>query len=483
MNALGRAEALWWDQAQASLDAPAPTFGGFAEVDVAVIGGGYVGLWTAIELKRRDPSCRVTLLEQKVCGAGASGRNNGFALSLWSKVGTLSKLIGSDAARQLAQASEDAIDDLEGFCRQEHIDASFRRSGWLWAATSRAQLGSWDSTLRDCKRLGVEPFQRLSAAEVNARVPSPRHLAGVFDAKAATLHPGRLVRGLRRVALDRGVQLHEHSRVTRIEAGQPATVRTARGQLQASQVVLAINAWAAGWPGLRRSVVGIATDGIATEPIPERLEEMGWTNGEGVTDSRQLIHVYRTSPDDRISFGSGGRGVAFGAQFGRRFRASARHAPGTVSEFRRVFPQLRDVATAYYWSAVIDRSPTGLPLLGRLGAAGNILYGVGWSGNGVAPSLLGGRILASTALGVADEWSSSPLFGAHQGSFPPEPVRFLGAQLVRRGVAAKETAEDEGRRVHPLATALSRLAPANIVPTQSTAPATPDLEVRDGRKA
>lgn len=132
-----------------------------AKADVAIMGGGFVGLWTAIRLKENQPSCDVAVLEEDVCGGGASGRNGGFVLSWWPKLASLTKLFGPEEAVHIGRSSEAAIDDIVSFCTQHQIDSDFRRGGWLWAATSKAQMGAWESVLRICDRMGVEAFRRL----------------------------------------------------------------------------------------------------------------------------------------------------------------------------------------------------------------------------------------------------------------------------------------------------------------------------------
>jgi glycine/D-amino acid oxidase-like deaminating enzyme len=421
-----------------------------------------VGLWTAIRIREQDPACDVVVLERDVCGGGASGRNGGFVLSWWPKIASLARLCGDADALAIARDSEVAIGEIGDFCRDHGIDAHFRRGGWLWTATTRAQLGAWDGVVAACERLGVEPFRPLSPVEIARRSGSAVHRAGVFEASAATVQPALLARGLRRVALASGVRIFEHTRVRSFSRGRPVLVRTDRGSLAVDRLVVATNAWAAGLRELAGRLVAITSDMVMTAPAPERLRAIGWTGGECITDSQTMVDYYHATRDGRVAFGKGGWGIAFGGRLGTDFDRNAARARMVEADLRRTYPNLADVPVTHDWSGPIDRTPTSLPLLGRLGGRPHILYGVGWSGNGVGPSVLGGRILASLALGKDDRWSRYPLLDRELGRFPREPIRFLGAHLVRASVARKERAERDDRAPSWMDVRLARLAPSGL---------------------
>ncbi len=454
-------ESLWLrEAAEAAPEAPSLT--GSDRAEVAIVGGGYVGLWTAIKIKRARPGCDVALVEQRTCGSGASGRNGGFALTWWPKLPILRKLFGEDAAVRLCEASDDAIDELESFCAEHEIAAAFRRGGFLWTATTPAQIGAWNDALVATERVGRDVFVRLSPEEVARRSGSTAHLAGVFEPRAATVHPGHLARGLRRVALSLGVRIFERTRVDGLDRGRPAVLRTPGGTLTADRVVLATNAWAAGLRELRNRMVVVSSDIVATAPAPEQLDSIGWTDGEAISDSLLMVDYYRTTDSGRIVFGKGGWTIAFGGHIGAAFDRNTRRLREVTAAMHHVYPSLRGIPITDGWSGPIDRPAMGLPLIGHLGGRPHIVYGVGWSGNGVAPSVVGGRILASLALDLADEWSRSPIIDGVPGGFPPEPIRYLGGHLVRTAVASKERAELDGRRPRTVARALARLAPGSF---------------------
>jgi glycine/D-amino acid oxidase-like deaminating enzyme len=430
--------------------------------DVAVVGGGFVGLWTSLFIKERDPSCDVAVLEQDFCGSGASGRNGGFVLSWWAKLPTLIRLCGEADALRLVHASQSAISEIDAFCRKRAIDAHFTLGGWLWTATSESQLGSWEGPVRLAERLGVGPWRRLSREEAAARAGSTAHLGGVLDTSAATVQPAALALGLRRAVLDAGVRIYEGSPVTGIDRGDPAVLSTSRGKLRASRVVIAMNAWAARLPELRRALVVLSSDIVATAPAPDELARAGWSRGEAITDSQLRVDYYRTTRDGRVVFGKGAGRVAFSGRIDSGFDRNPRAAQDAEAELRRYYPALKEAAVTHDWSGPIDKSMSGIPLFGKLGGREHIVYGVGFTGNGVGPSLLGGRILASLALGVRDSWSDGPLVEQRIDRFPPEPFCYLAARVVRRAVVKKETAELRGERAGRLAVSIARLAPAGL---------------------
>ena len=239
--------SLWLDEALSPDEPAAPPLEGAARADVAIMGGGYAGLWTAIRIKQREPSCDVVVLEQDICGGGASGRNGGFAISWWAKLGTLVQLCGAEGALALARACE------AGRRRDRRVlrasTASTRST--TAAATSgrprrRPSPAPGTACMATCRELGVMPFEEWTTEETVRRSGTDRHLAGLFEPSAAIVQPARLVRGLRRVALELGVRIHEGTRVTKLDRRSPAVLHTPRGVVTADRVVVATNAWAVG---------------------------------------------------------------------------------------------------------------------------------------------------------------------------------------------------------------------------------------------
>lgn len=448
-------------EAEPALQASAPLTASQA-ADIVIIGGGYVGLWTALSIKELSPQSKVVVLERDVCGGGASGRNGGMAMSWWPKIASLLAFADVDDALFLARASERAIDEIAQFCGRHRIDAHFRCGGWLWTATSDAQQESWEGTLQACARVGARPFEHMLPDDVARRTGSRMHRAGVFERGNATVQPARLVRGMRRVALERGIVIHENTPVLELSHGYPAVIRSASGTILAKSVVLATNAWAAAIPEISRLIVPVNSSIVVTQAIPERLAALGWTGGEAITDSQLMVGYYRTTRDGRIAYGKGTGALSRGGVIDATFSRHEESCLMAEQDFRRAYPMLADVRVSHAWSGPIDRTYDSLPVFGTLAGTGHIHYGVGWSGNGVAPSLLGGRILASLALDRNDAWRRCALVDRKPKRFPPEPIKYFGGSLVRNAVRRKE--EREARDLAPrwLDVLLAGFAPAGL---------------------
>jgi glycine/D-amino acid oxidase-like deaminating enzyme len=209
--------------------------------------------------------------------------------------------------------------------------------------------------------------------------------------------------------------------------------------------VVALNAWAAGWKQFARRLVSWGSYIVLSEPAPDRLDEIGWTGGEGIVDFRTALHYFRTTPDGRIVFGGGGARAGYDGRIGKRFTHDTVSARRAAQGFRRIFPSFADVALEDSWGGPIDVSGSHLPFFGTL-APGNVHFAHGYTGNGVAPSHLAGQVLASLALGREDAATNLPLVGHRPIRFPPEPLKYLGAYVIREAIVRKERIEDDGRR-------------------------------------
>jgi putative aminophosphonate oxidoreductase len=452
----------WLAQALDSEDgAAAAPLEGDARAGLCIVGGGFTGLWTAIRAKQQRPELDVVVLEADVCGAGASGRNGGCVLTWSTKFFTLQKLFGDAEALRLVRASEQAVLDIEAFCVEHGIECEWRRDGTLFTATSQAQVGASDAVVAALRSRGVDSWHRLPRDELQRRAGSVAHLEGWFSPLAATVQPGKLVRGLRRVALSLGVRLHENTAMLGLETGSPPRVRTPRGSVTADRVVIAINAWMAStFREFERSIAIVSSDMIITESAPQALASSGLDGGISVLDSRIFVHYYRSSADGRLMLGKGGNTFAYGGRMHPVFDQPSPYRDDLTRRLHGFMPALRDTPIAASWNGASDRSVTGLPFFGRLHGRPDVFYGFGYSGNGVAPSRMGGEMLASLALGLDNEWTRSPLARGPRGQFPPEPIRFVGSLIVRNAVRRKEAAEDRGRRPFPLDSRLARFAAA-----------------------
>jgi glycine/D-amino acid oxidase-like deaminating enzyme len=434
----------WWlreARAHRTEDA-APALAGPLEVDVAVVGGGYTGLWTALALRERDPSLRVALLEAREIGEGPSGRNGGFLHGYWSSLATLRAVLGDGAALQLAHASSRVVPAVRDVLELRGEDVWLREGGLLKVAATEAEDAAVERSLRAARELGVEEEAvALGREEVRHRLDSPRFRRGVFFRDGAIVQPARLALALKRAASDNGVQVFEHTPVTAV---QPGRVETPGGPVRAREIVLALNAWATGWPlGGRQTTFASAV--VLTEPVPELLAQIGWNGNEAVTDGRMFLHYFRTTPDGRVLMGSGSGRLEPGGRVGPGVLDDVAAQARAHAGLRTLLPALADAQIEARWSGPIDVSADKLPRFGTVPGT-RIHFGAGYSGNGVGPSWLGGQILASLVLGTRDQWTALPLVDRRARRLPPEPLRYVGGRLVRWGTLASEDAIGAGRQ-------------------------------------
>ena len=439
----------WWLEEALEAEAPppeAPRLEGDAEADVAIVGGGYTGLWTALALKERDPSVRVAVLEAEICGWGPSGRNGGFLNGYWTHLHRLREVVSDEDALVVARSASRAIASVRTFCEERNEDVWLREGGYLKVSAAPAQDAAVERSVHAARELGVEEEAvPLTAEEVAEHCRSPRFRSGVFFRDGATVQPARLARALRRAALVSGVALHERTRVAALRGGAPNVLETPSGKLRADEVVVATNAAATGWPPLARRLTNFGSYVVLTEPVPDLLVEIGWTGGEAITDGRMFIHYFRTTPDGRVLMGSGSGPIGHGGRVDTRFIGDTATGARAELGLRRLLPALGDVRVTHSWGGPIDVSVDHFPFFGTLPGT-RVHYGVGYSGHGVGPSWLGGQILASLALGRDDEWAASPLVRMPQAALPPEPLKWLGGGAIRAAILACEEAEEVADR-------------------------------------
>jgi len=457
---------FWLRQAIAPGERDAPALRGDHRADMCIVGGGFVGLWTAIELKRRAPTLDVMIVEADICGGGASGRSSGMVLPQWVKFAALEELCGTEGALAFCRASAATVGSIAAFCALEGIDAEFRPDPWLWAATSESQRGAWRSIVENFDRHGAAPFREMSGPEIQAEMDMPGLLEGVRMDGTATLQPAKLVRGLRRVALARGVRIHENTAMTRLERTAPPRAHVSGGCVTAGCVILTMNAWSMRFPELRSAVLVISSDDAITAPVPEKLAQARYIAKPLISDSQTFVTGLRTTMDNRLNPGISGGEIGYGGLGARRFEGRSTREAAIRACVRRASPGLADIPFVDSWSGPIDRTRSGLPLFGRMAGAPNVLYGYGFSGNGIATAPLAARILASLALGEVDEWSRCGLVRPPEYWLPPEPIRYLGAHAVRRAIRRKDSLGHLGRKPGPVARWLAGMAPGGIVTTR-----------------
>ncbi|PSW27163.1 FAD-dependent oxidoreductase [Photobacterium swingsii] len=416
------------------------------QTDVCIVGGGYTGLWTAINIKQQQPELDVVVIDKGLCGSGASGRNGGCMLTWSTKYLSMKKLYGEQEAIRLVQASEQAIFEIERFCQLHGIDAELRVDGTLYTATNAAQQGSMDPVLKALDQHEINSWQQWQIDRVQQDAGSDLPCEGYYSSAAASVQPAKLARGLKRVAEKMGVVIYENTPMEDINTDVPITITTPEADIYAGKVVLALNAWMMEkFPEFKRSVVLVSSDMAITAPVPEKLKVIGINDGKTIVDSRIFVHYYRTTVDGRLMLGKGGNYFSFANKLSKVFDQPSRYTKILRQSFNRLFPSLSQQSFDATWTGASDRSTTGLPFFGKMKQNANIYYGLGYSGNGVAQTWIGGKILSSMVLEQDNKWSRCGLTSGPKGQFPPEPIRWIGVMIVRDAIRRKEAAEDENK--------------------------------------
>jgi glycine/D-amino acid oxidase-like deaminating enzyme len=438
-----------------------PPLTGDVTADVVVIGGGYTGMWTAWHLLAAEPDLSVVVLESGRCGHGPSGRNGGFVTGVDLSLPALREDYGAGPAQEWVDAARATIDAIGAWCEAEGVDAWYRKGGELVVSAAPAQDGAVGTEAVDGRAVLAQ-----TPAEARAHCDSPVFRGGVFVPDAATVHPARLAFGLRARLLDRGAQIHEGSRAVGMRpVREGVAVRTAGGAVLARTAVFALGGSSGTLEPLRNRLTVSSSHIVCTEPVPDVVEDIGWTGGEAISDGRALLHYTRTTRDGRIVFGWAGGRMAAGARPGRRMEVDHQVIAQVRRDLVRFFPQLAGRRISHAWGGPIDVSPTHRPAIVGLRSL-PAWAAFGYTGNGVGPTHLVGRTLAALARDRRDPVTRLPFVEPERHHVPPEPLRIAGAAVIRRALVRKEAAEEAERTVDPLTAgvaALPRLLGLHIV--------------------
>ncbi len=411
---------------------PRPPLEGDEQVDVAIVGAGFTGLWTAYYLKALQPDLRLAIAEAGIAGSGASGRNGGWCLGATTGVEAyLSDPQHRQTGLALQRALFDTVDEIGRVCVRENIDCHFAKGGSYQIATAAPHRAALRSQLTALRELGFaeQDYRWLEPEECRARVRTGRNLGGLYTPHCAALHPARLVRGLADAAERRGVRIYEESPATAIERG---AVRTPRGRLSADLVVLATEAYTRTIPGRERNLLPLHSMMIATEPLSEETwKEIGLERRETFGDGRRMVTYGQRTADGRIAFGARGM-YYFGSGIRNRFAPDHRAFRRVREILTFLLPALSGARITHGWGG-----PLGIPRDWRVSVGVDrdqgLAWGGGYVGEGVAPSNLVGRTLADLILERDTETARLPWVRPFFSDWEPEPLRWLafrGTRLV-----------------------------------------------------
>jgi glycine/D-amino acid oxidase-like deaminating enzyme len=445
LEARYRSRSFWLDTVPGSLT-PRPALERDRDVDVAIVGAGYTGLWTAYELARRDPSLRIAVLESEIAGFGASGRNGGWCSALFagSRAAT-ARRHGREAAIALQRALFTTVDEVGRVADAEGIEAHFEKGGTLTLATAPVQVPRLQARVEEERAwgFGETDVAWLPPEEAASRLAVHGGCGAVYTPHCARIHPARLARGLAEAVERRGVAIYERTRVREIS---PRRVATTGGHVRADVVVRAIEGYTPRLRDHRRTLAPVYSLMIATEPLSAAFwDAVGWAGRETFADGRHLIIYGQRTADDRIAFG--GRGAPY--HFGSRVREGFDRDPATFTELRQVleslFPKLAGVEVTHEWGGPLGVPRDWYSSVGFDRTTG-LAWGGGYVGDGVGTSNLAGRTLADLVLGLDTELTALPWVGHRSPPWEPEPVRWLGINAGLRMTAGLDRVEAKGRR-------------------------------------
>jgi glycine/D-amino acid oxidase-like deaminating enzyme len=442
-----RSLSFWHDSVPGSLT-PGDPLPGDVQADVAIVGAGFTGLWTAYYLAKRDPGLRIVVCERQIAGFGASGRNGGWCSALFpASLTKLARMSGSgrDGAVAMQRAMYESVDEVGRIADAEGIDCQFAKGGTVMLARSAAQLERARAEVAEAREFGFgeESLRLLGAAEASDLAGATHVVGGTYTPHCAAIHPARLVRGLAEAVRRAGAAVYEQ---TPVRSLAPGRVVTAHGTVRADIVVRATEGYTPGLPGYERAIAPVYSLMIATEPLESSVfEQIGLAGRPTFGDLRNLIIYGQRTADDRLAFG--GRGAPY--HLGSAVRPGYDRVPAVFAALRRtladLFPVLGSVPVSHAWGG-----PLGIPRDWCASVGLDRSTGVGWAGgyvgDGVSTTNLAGRTLADLITNTESTLTRLPWVGHRSPQWEPEPLRWLGVNAGLRTMRVADWEEARTRR-------------------------------------
>ena len=448
---------MWLEQHPATLD-PRPSLTGDTQVDIAIVGGGYTGLWTAYYLLRLDPALRVLVIEKEIVGFGASGRNGGWCVGeLAAGPDRHERIAGNDAARRLLRQVLDSVDEVGRIAEREGIDCHFAKGGTIRLARNTAHLTRQRREVEHlCRRFGLteNDLHMLGPDEARTHLNATGVVGGMFYAHSAALDPARLVRGLGEAVERLGGTIVEQTAATAIEPGR---VVTDRGTVRAEVVVRTLEGYTSSLDGHQRTLAPLYSLMVATEPLGDDLwAEIGLAQRQTFADDRHLVVYGQRTTDGRIAFGGRGAPYGFGSRINPAIEQRSRVHDRIVATLIELLPMLSNVAITHRWGGVLGVPRDWFPSVGFDRQSG-IGWAGGYVGEGVAASNLAGRTLAELITDTDSPRIDLPWVGHRSRNWEPEPIRWLAINGALRVMGMADRTEARWGRDSLLARGMWRL--------------------------
>lgn len=432
----------WWEQIGAPQ--PRPELPGDLSADVAIVGAGYTGLWTAYYLKQAKPDLRVVIIEERHVGYGASGRNGGWlTAAITGGREQYVKTHGRDAAERFQRAMNETVDEVIRVAGVERIDADIKKGGEFNVAYTPAQEARIRAYAASEQQWKYADLSLLEAPEAMAKINVANTRAAVWHPNAARIQPAKLAAGLAEAVERMGVEIYERTRAVEIA---PHRVRTTHGTVSAQYIVRATEGFTANLKGLHRLWLPMNSSLIATEPLSAAVwDELNWNKGEVLGDFAHVYMYAQRTADDRIAIG--GRGVPY--RFGSKTDTDGQTAPETVDTLseilHRFFPATRGAAIDHVWSGVLGVPRDWAATVG-LDPETGIAWGGGYVGTGVTSTNLAGRTITDLILGDDSEIAGLPWVNHRVRKWEPEPLRWIATKGLYAAYGVADRAELSGRQ-------------------------------------
>jgi glycine/D-amino acid oxidase-like deaminating enzyme len=426
---------------------PGPPLAGDMEADIAIIGGGFTGLWAAYHLLKADPGLTVIVLESSAVAYGASGRNGGFAMPLVHRsLQSLVDTLGREKALAIHLAAEEAVRTIQRVCDEENIDADLMPNGLLTVSNTPLQDELIKREAEIARELGIESIRLMDRDEIQARVHSETFRGALEERTCVLVNPAKLARGLKEVVVEAGGRVFEQTAMDELsQSEEGVVVKTRGGSIRAKRALLAANAYSGAIPGLRDRVMPFYSYILLSEPLTdEQWGRIGWQGREGMEDRRTFLHYFRPTIDGRIMWA--GRDAPYrpdgpDPKYDRDDRIFRR----LEDTFNWTFPQLSDLKFEFSWGGPVGVTSSFLPAAGWL-KGHRVAYAFGYNGHGVAITCLLGMCVRDLLLEKKSELTQLALIGKR----PPS----LGPRLIRDPIVGAQSdyqlrQDDAGRPIKP----------------------------------
>jgi len=413
---------------------PRPALAGSIDVDVAILGAGYSGLWTAYYLLKHLPSLKIAIVEKEIAGFGASGRNGAWCTSQFpTSLERLGQKYGKSTAVAMNAAMVDTVDEVGRVAKAEGLMIDWHKGGAMIVARGPQQLPAIDHEARAARELGLEAhFVRLDKEQTDARVRIAGALGSLYSPDTAAIHPGRLARGLARVVERMGATIYEQTAVTDYVGGGSPALKTPHGDVRAKTIVLCGEGYLSQLPKTKRQLLPVYSLITLTEPLSASdWAEIGWAERECVESCRYSVEYLSKTADGRLLFGGRGSPYHFGSTIKDEYDRNPVLIARLQNSVRTWFPKIKDVAFSHAWGGPLGWARDYMPSM-SYDDKSNIATARGYTGNGVATTNLAGRVVSDLILGVDSAITHLPPANHHSRNWEPEPFRFIGARYVLR---------------------------------------------------